>query len=135
MIPHIKTDNMVIINVGMLNIPQLTKTKYLTAQKKTRFIECEINGDGCWVVISHKPTTNGYIQICRKRNFRLFRYSLHRLIYATYNGVIPPNMIVCHSCDNPRCINPDHLWIGSHRDNTQDSIKKGRFRKIKKEQA
>jgi hypothetical protein len=50
----------------------------------------------------------------------------HRLSYAAYVGEIPDGMLVCHHCDNPKCINPDHLFLGTYKDNAIDRNAKGR---------
>lgn len=51
----------------------------------------------------------------------------HRWAYAHYVGPIPDGMQVCHKCDVPACVNPDHLFIGTQRDNVLDMHRKGRF--------
>lgn len=51
-----------------------------------------------------------------------------RLSYKLANGGIPKGLIVRHKCDNPPCCNPDHLEVGTYRDNTHDCMKRGRFR-------
>lgn len=50
-----------------------------------------------------------------------------------HKGAIPPGYLVCHSCDNPPCVNPEHLWAGTDRDNTMDKINKGRANSTKGE--
>lgn len=53
---------------------------------------------------------------------------LHRFSYTLFKGEIPQGMCVLHACDNPRCLNPDHLSVGTHKENTQDMMKRGRHR-------
>lgn len=65
---------------------------------------------------------SGYGRICRNGK----QYLAHRYVWEEENGPIPEGMNVCHHCDNPPCINIDHLFLGTHNDNVQDRLlKKG----------
>lgn len=55
----------------------------------------------------------------------------HRFSWSLANGPIPQGMKVLHRCDTPACVNPDHLWIGTQRDNMQDCKQKGRVSKTR----
>ena len=76
---------------------------------------------GCWLW-ERGTTPKGYGSIQR----RDYNGYAHRFSYLRFKGEIPDGMLVCHTCDNPYCVNPDHLWLGTHRDNSHDSLNKGR---------
>jgi hypothetical protein len=76
---------------------------------------------GCFLWLS-APTSTGYGSI----ELRGRTLSAHRFAYALFRGEIPDGLLVCHHCDNPLCVNPDHMFIGTDLDNQIDCIKKGR---------
>ena len=79
---------------------------------------------GCWSWLGSKDS-NGYgrIMIRERGGSKL----AHRIAYEIVNGEIPSQMHACHKCDNPSCVNPDHIFIGTAKDNLQDMSKKGRW--------
>lgn len=78
-------------------------------------------GDGCWEWAACKNST-GY------GRFRVNGHTefAHRVSWTLAHGPIPDGLFVCHHCDNPSCVRSDHLFIGSHKDNLRDAVKKGR---------
>jgi len=81
----------------------------------------EITESGCWHS-SFKTSDTGYVQL----SFRGSKAFQHRLSYQMYKGSIPNGLYVLHTCDNRKCWNPDHLWLGTISDNKQDELRKGR---------
>ena len=85
-------------------------------------IEYIIDENGCHVCTSH-PLSGGYPKI--KRGGK--PWILSRYIYTINNGPIPDGMLVRHTCDNRACININHLELGTHLDNCNDKISRGRM--------
>lgn len=75
---------------------------------------------GCW----------NWIKSVSNKGYGWFRQDghelAHRWAYATFRGPIPAGLFVLHSCDNPKCVNPNHLFLGTNRDNIRDMVAKGR---------
>jgi hypothetical protein len=78
--------------------------------------------DECWPWLGSKICGYGIIS----QNNRCRRAS--QISWEIHNGApFPSGKMACHSCDNPECVNPDHIWPGTMRDNMQDALKKGRL--------
>ena len=82
--------------------------------------------DECWEWLA-SLTTNGYGDIRIKNK----NYRAHRVSWVLHNGQIPEHdswhgYCVCHTCDNPSCVNPSHLFLGTNKDNVNDRINKKR---------
>lgn len=92
-----------------------------TSPFKERFEEkIFYSPDGCWYWTGERLKI-GY---GRTYNNKTYEYA-HRASYRIYKQD-PTGMLVCHHCDNPLCVNPDHLFLGTHRDNTRDMMRKNR---------
>ena len=89
---------------------------------EARFWEKVHKTDSCW---KWTGATNGTYGCIYTHGERLNTYA-HRVSYEIHNGEIPDGMLVMHSCDNPLCVNPDHLSVGTYKDNAQDMARKGR---------
>jgi hypothetical protein len=88
---------------------------------KSVFEKNVIIQEGCWGW-KGEVSSSGYGRI----SYSSKRMQLHRVSWMIYYSEIPDGMWVLHKCDNPICSNPEHLFLGTHNDNVQDMISKGR---------
>jgi HNH endonuclease len=86
--------------------------------------------DTCWIWTG-AHNTQGYGGFSWKKDgYKMIR--AHRASWIIYHGAIPNGMWVLHKCDNPSCVNPDHLFLGDCRVNTRDALIKGRLHVLPK---
>ena len=90
--------------------------------KLARPLAWEVRENGCWEITSHTKDKLGYIH--KYHNGR--NWLAHRIVWTQVNGEIPEGMFVCHHCDNPSCVNPEHLFLGTQLDNMKDMHNKKR---------
>ncbi len=97
--------------------------RYKTRSLKERFLKKIYKTNGCWEWTAYKNRGYGRINAERPPNKKI---RAHRLAYELFVGPIPKGMDVLHKCDNPSCVNPNHLFLGTHADNMTDRNLKGR---------
>lgn len=94
---------------------------FLIALKERLLAKTTVLENGCWYCSAGgEQSRYGTIWYCNSS------IGNHQASWLVHKGPIPQGLLVCHSCDNKRCINPDHLFLGTEKDNIQDCVKKGR---------
>ena len=86
-------------------------------------VKYKLDYRGCFNCTSHWTNVHGYCGI----GYLQQHWLLSRFVYYNYNGEIPTGKVIRHTCDNPRCINPEHLIIGTQWDNVHDAVERGRL--------
>jgi predicted XRE-type DNA-binding protein len=101
--------------------------KVFTEKDIARFlIYLEISDSGCLLWTGAKNSL-GYGNFSYRYNGKYVFVGAHCFSYSAFVGDIPEGMWVLHSCDNPPCVRPDHLFLGTHHDNMKDAADKGRM--------
>ena len=98
--------------------------------KEERFFE-KINKTsfGCWEwTAATRKDGYGVFGVATSKSMLAHRYS-----YALHYGSFKKSLLVCHKCDNPKCVNPEHLFLGTHQDNMDDMREKGRRKTLRGE--
>jgi hypothetical protein len=103
---------------------RMADMKRTTTSIEERFWDKVVKSSGCWEWKGTKDN-RGYPRIATRRGKSPIRAS--RLSYIIHYGSIPKGLCVCHKCDNPGCVNPEHLFVGTQKDNMMDASRKNRL--------
>lgn len=95
-----------------------------------RFWSKVVKKPGCWEYNS-ATDRDGYHAHSYMLNGKRIKTGAHRFMMMVNGHTIPIGYVVCHHCDNPGCVNPNHLFIGTVKDNNDDKVRKGRQTKLK----
>ena len=98
-----------------------TNVRTLKQKFMKRFFDKIDKTESCWNFTG--ANRNGYG--CMKFNGALI--DAHRISWIIHFGEIPKGLFICHKCDNRKCVNPDHLFLGTQKDNMKDCFNKGRM--------
>src|SRR3990167_403222 len=111
---------------GEIRLSELTDIEK-SERFKESFYKNAIVKEGCWGWRGALDQGGYPVMSCRKA---LGPDRGHRASWVIHKGAIPKGLFVCHSCDNPTCTNPDHLWLGTQKENNDDKIRKCRTNNI-----
>lgn len=98
-----------------------------TLEQRLEQYAVQILPSGCIIWMGHSDA-DGYGIACMKKSDGKKNRRVHRLVYEQLHGPITSGLVICHRCDVPSCVNPDHLFAGTRADNTSDMWAKKRWK-------
>lgn len=100
-------------------------TQFTAVPLADRFWQHVQKTDGCWLWLGARQRKYGKVRVYKGRR-RYAEMRAHRVAWELTHGPIPGDLVVCHKCDVPLCVRPDHLFLGTRADNLADMDAKGR---------